>query len=252
MSQKISELSKQLISLQNHFQESIQSFVKQFREAFKLSPESLEAIRQLWKTFEALPVAIKESWKKASEFGWYFNWETPLSSCIEVTKNGPEKLDSFMEMHLEYDWEKLTTKIIELCPDRSIILKEAFSLHNEGRYIASIPLFLSQTDGICAQYLGAFLFSEHPKRAEQIDSLPEKGESKSLDVFLSLLKDKNQYSKGIGQNSITHKEKGPNRNGILHGSRKHLDYGTKINSLKCFSLLSYTVFVLVDNMKKST
>lgn len=157
-----------------------------------------------------------------------------------------------MEMHLEYDWEKLTTKIIELCPDRSLILKEAFSLHNEGRYIASIPLFLSQTDGICAQYLGAFLFSEHPKRAAQIESLPEKGESKSLDVFLSLLKDKNQYSKGIGQNSNTHKEKGPNRNGILHGSRKHLDYGTKINSLKCFSLLSYTVFVLVDNMKKST
>ena len=139
-----------------------------------------------------------------------------------------------MEMHLEYDWEKLTTKIIELCPDRSLILKEAFSLHNEGRYIASIPLFLSQTDGICAQYLGAFLFSEHPKRAAQIESLPEKGESKSLDVFLSLLKDKNQYSKGIGQNSNTHKEKGPNRNGILHGSRKHLDYGTKINSLKCF------------------
>lgn len=94
MTQEISELSKQLISLQNHIQESIQSVVKQFREAFRLSPESLEAIRQLWKTFEAWPVAIRESWQKASEFGWYFNWETPLSSCIEATKNGQEILDA--------------------------------------------------------------------------------------------------------------------------------------------------------------
>jgi hypothetical protein len=73
--------------------------------------------------------------------------------------------------------------------------------------------------------------------------------SKSLEVFLSLLKGKTPYSNSIGQSSEAHKEKGPNRSGILHGSRKHLDYGSKINSLKCFSLLAYTVFVLVDNMK---
>jgi hypothetical protein len=168
MNQEINEISKKIIALQNHIQESFQSVVRQFREAFRLSPEALEAIHKLQKTFEAWPVAIKESWQKASEFGWYFNWETPLSSCIEAINNGQEALDAFMVMHLEYDWDKLTTKIIELCPDRSLILKEAFSLHNEQRYIASIPLFLSQIDGICAQYLGAFLFSEHPKRAEQI------------------------------------------------------------------------------------
>jgi hypothetical protein len=153
--------------------------------------------------------------------------------------------------NLEDDWERLTKLIILLCPDRSEILNEAFALHSEGRYIACIPLLLSQTDGICAEYLGAFLFSEHDRRAEQIESTLENSEDKTLDLFLSILKNKNQYSKGIGKSSLSHKEKGPNRSGILHGSRKHLDYGTKINSLKCFSLLAFTVFVLVDSMKKN-
>lgn len=250
MNQEINTLAKNVASLQKVIQERVQSFVEQFKEAFKLSPETIEAIHKFYKILEAWPVALKESWQSASEWGWYFNWETPLSSCIEATNQGQKKLDAFMEMHLEYDWDKLTTKLIQLCPNRKSILEEAFSLHNEKRYYSSIPLFLSQIDGICAQHLGAFLFSEHPKRAERIENTIEMDGSKSIEVFLSLLKGKNPYSNSIGKSSKFHKEKGPNRSGILHGSRKHLDYGTKINSLKCFSLLAFTVFVLVDNMQK--
>jgi hypothetical protein len=36
------------------------------------------------------------------------------------------------------------------------------------------------------------------------------------------------------------KKKGPNRHGILHGYREHLDYGTELNSLKSFSLLAFS------------
>jgi hypothetical protein len=38
----------------------------------------------------------------------------------------------------------------------------------------------------------------------------------------------------------------PNRNGILHGSRKHLDYGTEVNSLRPFhcSPLSFIVSMI--------
>jgi hypothetical protein len=38
----------------------------------------------------------------------------------------------------------------------------------------------------------------------------------------------------------------PNRNGILHGSRKHLDYGTEVNSLKALSLLAFVVYCFDD------
>lgn len=252
MNNEINEIAKKLASIQSLIQERVQIFATQLKEAFRISPEVAEGIRLFLKALEAWPEWQKEYWLKASDMGWYFNWETPASSCIEATDKGKETLDAFMVMHLEYDWEELTKRIIKLCPHRSEILNEAFSLHSERRYIASIPLLLSQTDGICAEYLGAFLFSEHSRRAEQIESTLENSEDKSLDLFLSILKNKNQYSKGIGKSSLSHKEKGPNRSGILHGSRKHLDYGTKINSLKCFSLLAFTVFVLVDNMKNDT
>ena len=252
MNNGINELAKKMASIQSLIQERVQSFATHLKEAFRISPEVAEGIRIFLKALETWPVWQKEYWLKASEMGWYFNWETPASSCFEATDKGKETLDAFMVMHLENDWEKLTKLIIQLCPDRSEILNEAFSLHAERRYIASIPLLLSQTDGICAEYLGAFLFSEHDRRAEQIESTLENSENKLLDLFLSVLKNKNQYSKGIGKSSLSHKEKGPNRNGILHGSRKHLDYGTKINSLKCFSLLAFTVFVLVDSKEKNS
>jgi len=245
------ELSKRILAIHNLIQERIQIYAIQLKNALTIDPKVFEVIRIFLKALESWPAWQKEYWLKASDMGWYFNWETPASGCIEATDKGQKTLDNFMIKHLEYDWKDLTKKIIELCPNRREILNEAFSLHNEKRYIASIPLFLSQTDGICAEKLGAFLFSEHDRRAEQIERILENSENKLLDLFLDILKNKNQYSKGIGSCSLSHKKKSPNRNGILHGSKKHLDYGTKINSLKCFSLLSFTVFVLVDSMKKT-
>ncbi len=62
------------------------------------------------------------------------------------------------------------------------------------------------------------------------------------DIFLEPFKLKNHHNAGISKSSVQAKSKAPNRNGILHGHRKHLDYGTEINSLKCFSLLSFIVY----------
>jgi hypothetical protein len=63
-------------------------------------------------------------------------------------------------------------------------------------------------------------------------------------IFLEILRMKTQFSAGIRENSAHKKTLAPNRNGILHGSSKHLDYGTKVNSFKAFSLLAFVVFVL--------
>ena len=253
MNDEITEIVKNVSSIQKIIQEQVQSFITQFREAFTISPEILEGIRLSFKALEAWPEWQKEYWLKASKFGWYFNCHTPASSCLEAANKGKESLDEFMSYHLKHDWTQITSQIIELCPSRREILQEAFLLHSEERYIASIPLLLSQIDGICAEYLGAFLFSEHDMRLCKIERHLELNNNKALDLFLSLLKNKNQYSNSIGKNSPIHKDKAPNRNGILHGSRKHLDYGTKINSLKCFSLLAFVVFALVESeMPKNT
>ena len=86
---------------------------------------------------------------------------------------------------------------------------------------------------------------KYPEVEEKILELIEQGEVSSsilTNVFLEPFKLKNHHNSGISKHSQAAKDKAPNRNGIIHGHRKHLDYGTEINSLKCFSLLSFVVY----------
>lgn len=175
-----------------------------------------------------------------AESGWYPNWFT----FFYTPETELETLDELMATHLNDNWPEITTKILELCPNRTHILENAFELHKSGNYIAAIPLFISQADGICCETLKSFLFTGN-KTEEKILELIEQGEVSSsilTNVFLEPFKLKNHHNSGISKHSQAAKDKAPNRNGIIHGHRKHLDYGTEINSLKCFSLLSFVVY----------
>lgn len=238
----IKALSEQRTSIAR----SIATAVSALSESVRLNPQILCSISSIAENVRTWPEWQRENWRKAADMGWYFNWETPISSSNEAVEAGKDALNQFMTTQIENDWDKLTEIIKKLCPERAPILDEAFALHKEQRFIASIPLFLSQIDGICAQYLGSFLFSDHEKRTENIQNILSESSDAFLKLTLSSLSEKNPYGERISKNSKKNKERGPNRNGILHGSRKHLDYGTKTNSLKCFSLLCFVVFTLVD------
>lgn len=210
---------------------------------------------QVYSLVQKTAVAAKE-WQIArkadvtvmAENGWYPNWFTFFYQPDE----DPNSLDELMEMHLNDNWDDLTAKIIELCPNREHILKTAFNLHEQSNYIAAIPLLLSQADGICCEVLKSFLFTGN-KTTEKLDILIENGElevNMLLDIFLEPFKLTNHHNAGISKASTVHKKKAPNRNGIIHGHRKHLDYGTKINSLKCFSLLAFTVYTVKEMVQK--
>ncbi|MBH0000495.1 hypothetical protein I6E72_16185 [Pseudoalteromonas sp. NSLLW24] len=208
-----------------------------FEQVHSLVQKTAAAAKE-WQTARKADVTVM------AENGWYPNWFTFFYQPEEE----PNSLDELMVMHLEDKWADLTVKIIELCPNREHVLKTAFKLHEEGNYIAAIPLFFSQADGICCEVLKSFLFTGNDTN-EKLDTLIENGElevNMLLDVFLEPFKLKNHHNAGISKASVAHKKKAPNRNGILHGHRKHLDYGTKINSLKCFSLLAFTVYTVKE------
>lgn len=182
-----------------------------------------------------------------AESGWYPNWFTfefePKKDDLSV--------DELMEEHLVQDWERITRKIAELYPNRAHILSVAFGLHSDENYIASIPLFLAQSDGVCCEVFKSFLFTENAVK-EKIESLVRDGKIESnifADVFLEPFSLKNHHNAGMSKASEAAKAKAPNRNGILHGYRKHLDYGTRRNSLKTLSLLSFVVFASTEFVK---
>ena len=205
------------------------------------NPNLLSDLRHFLYDFKNLPARQREVWSKAASQGWYMNSESSLSMTHYVGL-GQQGLDAYMVQELQTDWPTLTRSIIASYPAREEILACAFGLHSERCYIASIPLFFAQADGICAQNLGAHLFTDRSKRKLQIAERSRSAEP-FTDVLLNLLGMNTQFNAGIRESKQKDKQRAPNRNGILHGSKKHLDYGTETNSLKAFSLLAFVVLV---------
>lgn len=205
------------------------------------NPNLLEGILQFLHDFKNLPTRQREVWSEAASLGWYMNSESSISMKHYVGQ-GQNALDSYMMQEIEMDWPILTRSIVEAYPSRANILNCAFELHSEGRYIASIPLFFAQADGICAQNLGAQLFTDKNIRKSKITERLSKVEP-FTDVLFEILGMETQFNAGMRKAKPSDKLKAANRNGILHGSRKHLDYGTKVNSLKAFSLLAFVVLL---------
>jgi len=211
---------------------------KQFNAFLEKNPEVLKNVGHYLKNW---PDYHKKYWAELASYGWFLNGNTPIA--IEVALNqGKASIDRFMVAHLKDDLGSISDRIISSYPERKHVLDVAFKLHKDGNYIASIPLMLSQTDGICAQNLGAFLFSDHNLRAERIQRQIDESGDLLTNAFLEVLNTKTQFGASIKSRSKSKKDLAPNRNGILHGSRKHLDYGTEINSLKAFSLLAFVVY----------
>ncbi|WP_454863711.1 hypothetical protein [Pseudomonas hormoni] len=189
---------------------------------------------QLWQQ------ARKEDVIVMADNGWYPNWLTFFYTPEKETSS----IDELMSMHLNENWDDITQKILELCQNRKHILEVAFDLHKSGNYIASIPLFLAQADGICCESLKSFLFAGN-QTEEKIKELLDNGQIETsilTNILLEPFKLKNHHNAGISKHSHQAKSKAPNRNGILHGHRRHMDYGTETNSLKCFSLLSFIAY----------
>lgn len=205
------------------------------------NPELLKTLLLLSEATKNLPIRIRQSWAIAVENGWYPNGET--TAIIErITDAGPEAIDAFMIKHLREDWKSIKESILHSQEERSEILDCAFALHEEGRYIASVPLFISQAEGIIADNLGLSIFMNKKEKEEKISK--KCSDLDDLDsIFISLIGMNTQLHAGSRENDPEKKRKSPNRNGILHGSRKHLDYGTEINSLKALSLLAFASFV---------
>lgn len=257
-----SEQIQRLTKLANEFSKTMRPHAENITKRMKPVLEQIELVSKAYAPvldrLKVIAVGITKKAKKwqedrkqdvvvMAESGWYPN----LYTFYYEPEEEVESLDKLMFLHLEGSWNEITESILSGYPDRRNILETAFKLHQEGNYVASIPLFYSQADGICCEQLKSFLFTNN-KVKEKLDVLVESEliEANLLTgIFLEPFKTKNHHNQGISRSGPSHKKKAPNRNGILHGHRKHLDYGTKTNSLKCFSLLAFVVFVMNDLIK---
>ena len=217
--------------------------VEEFRESLKkeiISP----AFEGLQWSFKELPPKTQEALILLGTHGWYLDLEMPIPSLWQLKKalaegNVQEAEDALVQ-YFEERLEEIETSIVGRFPKREKVIKAAFSAHRRCEYELSIPVFLSQTDGICKEVVNEYFFikqNKKPRTAIYVEQI-------AADTYRAALLSPLAHSLPIG---ASEKERGPgftelNRHMVLHG--ESLDYGTKINSLKAISLINYMAHVL--------
>lgn len=185
--------------------------------------------------------------------GWFY-----YSGMIWKIKKETETIDEYMERCILERYDRIKEEYCyEPYPHRKIILEEAFKLFEEERYIACIPLFLSQIDGISQDAKTAGFFNGKNQLSKKISPCKKRftysvgdqvSEGESKDILNSF------YSKFLAENSenlhISQKTKfiaSPkdidcfNRHGIMHGHIDYLEYGTRLNALKVITALLFVI-----------
>lgn len=194
----------------------------------------------------SVPENMRVFSEEAAMIGWFSTSESFLGEMKKAFDQGQESLDQYMLNEIDANYDKIKSSILSLHSNRKEIITCAFELHESQNWVASIPLFLAQTEGVFAENIGCFLFSEHAQRKEKLAERFKERAEQYMPYLYSPFEVETQFSSSISSKSQAKKRNGPNRNGILHGSRKHLDYGSKVNSYKCISLLSYVSMVFAS------
>ena len=215
---------------------------EKFRNSLKgiISP----AFEELQRSFKELPPKTQEALILLGTHGWYLDLEMPIPSLWQLKKaleeGNVQEAEEALVQYFEERLDEIETSIVGRFPNREKVIRAAFSAHRRCEYELSIPVFLSQTDGICKEVVNEHFFikqNKKPRTAIYVEQI-------AADTYRAALLSPLAYSLPI---SASEKERGPdfaelNRHMVLHG--ESLDYGTKTNSLKAISLINYVAHVL--------
>ncbi|MFV5378723.1 hypothetical protein [Acinetobacter pittii] len=205
----------------------------------------------------------KKMYIEMSQFGWFPSYLTFKTPVLEG-----ETADNYMDRCLSENLVDIEELLINSYPHRKHIFEEAFKLYGEERFVAAIPLFLSQLDGLSVEY-GLSPFFTRTKLAGSEKNKLSADEQLKLDkfpIYLKVALERNLLGKSqeiisyyeevinnacksfIGDQTknldMTNPINRLNRHGILHGHVEFLEYADRINCLKIISLILFVDHIL--------
>jgi hypothetical protein len=215
---------------------------------FELSKYNAELLEQ-WKIEK---VKAPQSLRQLLQQGWYLpfyiNEATINSLANDISNGNTYSADQFIMETFDQgsvvELEKLTTRF----PARAKAIIAAFDAHRRGEYYLSIPVFFAQTEGICKEIIGSRFFSVKKGKPTTTSWASAREQDDYVNLLLKPLVEIGE-ARRIQEMG---KPSGVNRHDVLHGDS--LDYGTKVNSYKAFSLLTYiggTIFELSDWLERN-
>jgi hypothetical protein len=268
---KVGEMVGSLVTAGKQSAEFIQSFTKSvygfFEEINKISSKFKEVALKLNNTELAHNILINISafFDKVNEEnkfsiiilaqnGWFISLDMYRCECIEfanmILNDELSEVDAKMMSYFKAHSCLILESLGKSFPNRLDVLNDAFEAHNNGKFNLSIPIFLSQSDGICAEITNFPLYGTRngfPHTKKYIDNL-------QCNSFMSAILEPFKTDIVLPINANQFKRKSLtiddylNRHTILHG--EDCDYGTEINSLKAISLINFVASVLVRQAHK--
>ena len=246
---------------------------RQFAEQFRrLNEESSKRLAEQWRQFneesserfaelfrrltEEIPERDRKALQRLGEEGWFFDPEMPPSLLQKIERLFDEHPDEIAERLSDFFRTRLDVieeALIDLYPHRGHLFQQAFQAHREGKYGLSIPVFLTQADGVfwdqTSEKQNLFMSSRQRERAyneyvSQISNSHIVIYLHPLSILLPLWMNRNERAER-GDPCV-----GLNRHQVLHG--ESVDYGTEQNSLKAISLLSYLHWILSEIDKRAS
>ena len=220
--------------------DSFESFIDSISRAFKTIVKNGFEVFNESNRLMKYPIGI------LAENGWYLSSEMGLADTVEIAElfsNGHSKSANRRMVEFFEEHQSLIEKTVQKhFPLRKTIIKAAFIAHRKHNYELSIPVMLTQADGICYDLVGTHLF----RRRKHSPATLQFANQFATDVLLTSLLEPLRRD---GQIRIdTRKLKTTtgvlNRHGILHGSI--VDYASEENSLRAISLLAYLSDIVRD------
>jgi hypothetical protein len=229
----------------------------------KLAPLAEAIQRRHEAELECYPLLDKRL-SMLADRGWFISYDLGLPEFDALSLASVTTSDSELEQVAEQTYRDalgwLSREITYKFPEREFAISPAVKAHQNGDFALSIPVFLSQTDGICAAKTKKYMFLKGrggghistfaaSKRLESEQLHSAKATDDLVRLFDAAIWAPILQHRPIGFNEAQREAsgyKGLNRHAVLHG--ESLDYATEVNSLKAFSLLSYVVSIPIDDM----
>ena len=190
---------------------------------------------------EELPEIERQGLRRLGEEGWFLDPEMPvilLQKMESQFDERPEEMTAWLCDFYRKELNAIERKLVDSYPHRGHLFQQAFEAHREGKYGLSIPVFLTQADGIFREQTPKQNLFSAKQRKKAYSEYASQSSNSFMDTHLLSL----SIHLPLWMNQDERMEKGDsfvglNRHQVLHG--ESIDYDTEQNSLKAISLLSY-------------
>src|SRR6266513_5786199 len=231
--------------MMKNLEETQQSFPPEWKQPIELDKRTSESLAKIQERMKQVPGEMAELSVQLAKRGWYLWMDMPFTFLYAVRRALNEKrfqiVDAVLMAYFKKANRRIASLLLKSFPNRAAILKSAFRAHRKKDYSLSVPVFLSQADGICSELLGVGFYSRRKGSPRTASATQRFTGSHFMSSLLEPLRiagalnafedERHQYPDVL------------NRHEVLHG--KSVDYATPISSFRALSLLAYVGSALV-------